>query len=221
MPGGYPGAAGAAPGAAPGFSKPGGAVAMSTGIVFLGLGTSKDLRKKAEGAQVDVLCVFKVVVTANVKANLIKNENTIFLYSPAQTKELYDSAPLNNIQVQIARAEQKGDTDLVDAVVTKLFETIDSKYKLGDLPPAKQTPEAVLDRLRTLIGATHENPLPVLAEARMYHTRGLLQDSHLTIAYQKILAVDQLGTQLATGSEEEKKKVIEKWLPKEGFGAGF
>jgi hypothetical protein len=84
-----------------------------------------------------------------------------------------------------------------------------------------QTSEGVLNRLRALIGVTHENPLPALAEARMYHTRGLLQDNHLTIAYQKILAVDQLGTQLATGSEEEKKKIIEKWLPREGTGFGL
>ena len=54
--------------------------------------------------------------------------------------------------------------------------------------------------------------LPVLAEARMYHTRGLLEESALFAAYEQILGVD-FGRLLATGEEEDKKGVLERWLP--------
>jgi hypothetical protein len=216
MAGGYP----VATGMSPPSNKPGEAQSLLPGILFLGQGTSKDLRKKAEEAQVDLLCVFNVAVTLNPRLNRVINDTTILLRDPTQPKEIFRSKKLNNVQVQIGRAEQSFETDPVDKEFADLFQVVDSKWRLGQLPPNLQTQEGVLNRLRALIGATHENPLPVLAEARMYHTRGLLQDHHLTIAYQKILAVDQLGTQLATGSEQQKKKVIEKWLPREISGTG-
>jgi hypothetical protein len=217
MPGGFPGQSGAAPQG----NKPIGPVSLLPGVVFLGQGTAKDLRKKAEEANVNLLCVFNVAVTLNPRLNRVANDTTIFLYDLAETKEIFKSKKLNNVQVQIGRAEPKGDTDPVDKEFTDLFAVVDGNWRLGELPANMQASEGVLNRLRALIGVTHENPLPALAEARMYHTRGLLQDNHLTIAYQKILAVEQLGTQLATGPEEEKKKIIEKWLPREGPGLGL
>ena len=58
----------------------------------------------------------------------------------------------------------------------------------------------------------HPRAVPVLAEARMYQTRGLLQDSHYLAACQKLLG-EADGTKLATGSREEKLVIIGKWLP--------
>ena len=58
-----------------------------------------------------------------------------------------------------------------------------------------------------------ETAANILAEIRMYHTRGLLQDDHFLLAYQRKLNNDQLGTALATGTEEERKQVIAEWLP--------
>jgi len=125
--------------------------------------------------------------------------------------------------VGVEEAEQHQNTDRtrrperrsgsVDKEIEALFKKVDADWHLGPLP-ASLTAESVLNRLRGLIGETHENPLPVLAEVRMYQTRGLLQDAHLATAYQKLIGEAE-GTQLAKGSEEEKKKAIEKWLPTE------
>ena len=73
--------------------------------------------------------------------------------------------------------EKKSDQDPVDKELEALFKFVDANWHLGPLPAGLQA-EHVLNRLRTLLAESHENPLPVLAEARMYQTRGLLQDSH-------------------------------------------
>lgn len=133
--------------------------------------------------------------------------------SRLQPKELWESKKLNNIKIQIERADPKEDQDPVAKEIEAFFKKVDTDWPLGPLP-ASLTAEAVLNRLRTLISATHENPLPVLAEVRMYQTRGLLKDEHLLTAYEKLIGQSE-GKQLAAGSDEEKKQAIERWLPSE------
>jgi hypothetical protein len=182
------------------------------GVVLVGLGKPKELQKKAQQAEVDVLCVFTVNVNYSMRSGLVTNKTSIALYNTADAKPMYEGKELNNIQVQKQRAEQPDDPDPVDKEMDKLFEYIDSHWKLGELPAGLQQ-EHVLNRLRTLISEPPSNPLPTLAEVRMYQTRGLLEDAHLLTAYQRLIG-DQPGKLLATGSEEEKKQAIEEWLPK-------
>jgi hypothetical protein len=210
---GYPGAG------AGGFGPPGqpqgvgptAAVSLSPGIVMLGIVSPRDLREKAQKAGVDAVCVFDVVVTVNPRLQTVKNETTIHIHDLVQAKELYDSKTLNNIQIQLERADPKGDQDPVEKELEALFKFVDANWHVGPLPAGLQA-EHVLNRLRILLAEPHENPLPVLAEARMYQTRGLLQDSHYLAACQKLLG-EADGTKLATGSKEEKLVIVGKWLP--------
>lgn len=216
---GMPG--GAAPGGVEGAGMPGQPLggrptdvsSLSPGIVLLGVVSPRDLRDKAQAAGVDVICVFDVSVTPNPRTGLILNETAIRLHNTVEPKELWESRKLNNIKVQIERADPKGDQDPADREIEALFKKVDADWHVGPLP-SSLTAANVLDRLRLLISQTHENPLPVLAEVRMYQTRGLLKDEHLLTAYQKLIG-ESGGTQLATGSEEEKKQAIETWLPSE------
>ena len=178
---------------------------------MLGVVSAKDLREKAQKAGVDAVCVFNVVVTVIPRLQTIKNETTIHVHDLAQAKELYDSKTLNNIQIQLERADPKGDQDPVEKELEALFKFVDANWHVGPLPAGLQA-EHVLNRLRILLAEPHENPLPVLAEARMYQTRGLLQDSHYLAACQKLLG-EADGTKLATGSKEEKLVIVGKWLP--------
>jgi hypothetical protein len=187
------------------------ATSLGTGIVMLGIVNAKDLRDKARKAGVDAVCVFNVLVTVNPRLGTIKNETTIRVHDLAQTRELYESKALNNIAVQIERVEKKEDQDPVDKAVESLFKYVDENWKLGPLPAALQA-DNVLNRLRAVLAESHENPLAALAEARMYQTRGLLQDNHYLAACQKLVGEAE-GTKLASGSREEKLAVIGKWLP--------
>jgi len=189
------------------------AAPLAPGIVFLGTVTAKDMRQKAQKAGVDVICVFDIVVTPIPKQQLLKNETTIRLHDLTQTRELFESKTLNNIQVQVERVEKKSDQDPVDRELESLFKFVDANWKMSPLP-AEWKAEEVLNRLRGVLAETHENPLPVLAEARMYQTRGLLQDTHFLSACRKVLGEPD-GTQLVNGSAEEKLEIVAKWLPKE------
>ena len=205
MPGGY-GAPGQAQGALPVEAVP-----LAPGIVFLGVVTPKDMRPKAEKAGVDVICLFDIVLTAIPKQQLLKNETAIQVYDLTQAKELFETKKLNNIQVQVERIERKSDQDPVDRELESLFAFVDSHWTVGALPASLQA-EHVLNRLKVLLAEPQANPLPVLAEARMYQTRGLLQDAHYLSACRKLLG-DSEGSQLVNGSAEEKLEVIAQWLP--------
>ena len=133
----------------------------------------------------------------------------------AVDENVFKSKDLNNIQVQNARANVKGFVDNVDDELTKLFAFIDGNWKLGPVPAGLQS-EHVLARIGQILNESHENPLPAACEVRMYHTGGLLQDQHLEMAYQRLFADPQLGTLMATGTEEERTQAITRWLPLSG-----
>jgi hypothetical protein len=183
------------------------------GAALLGPAPVKDLLKLAEETDVNVLCVFIVTVKPNVRTGQVSTTYKIQLYNVADGKKEFETKQrLNNIAVQVARADEKSrGGDPVDEAMEKLFEHIDSNWKIARMPALQK--EHVLNRISGLLAQTHENPLPVLAEIRMYHTRGLLQDEHFLLAYQRKLNNDQLGTTLATGTEEERKQVIAEWMP--------
>ena len=217
-PSGHPPGAGPQPYGQPAMApgppgEPNAAQSLAPGVVLLGQGTVKDLRKKAAEIGVDVVCIFTVNVTFSPRANTFRNDTVILIYDSDSTavKEAYKTKLLNNIAVQLERAQ--GDTDSVTKEFEGLFKYIDANWLVGELPAALQA-EHVLNRLRGLLAESPDNPLPVLAEIRMYHARGLLEEKNLAIAYNRLLG-DQLGKVLAAGTEEEKKKAVEKWLPKE------
>jgi len=188
---------------------------LSPGVTLIGEGSAKDLVKMAEQAGIDVLFVFKVTVSPVRQTNQVSNKTEIQLYNVADPKKPFETGELANLLVQAKRASGRG-SDPVDELMEKLFKEIDQKWRLAALPALQ--PEQVLGRIAALLEQSHQNPLPVLAEIRMYHTRRLLQDDHLLIAYQR-KTNEQTGSVLATGTEENRKQAIKPWLPGPAAGA--
>ncbi|MFP8870445.1 MAG: hypothetical protein VCB43_02825, partial [Myxococcota bacterium] len=182
---------------------------LMPGLTLLGIGSQKELVSRARDEEVDVLVIIEMKLSSNVKTSLVTNETTIALYATKTPKSLFKTRKLNNITVQKARAE--GKEDGVDRELDKLFEAIATNFKMSDLP-AGLTAEVAARRVAGLATKAHDNPLPILAEAKMYHGKGMLAESQLFDAYEKILGVDY-GRLLATGSEEDKIKVLNQWLP--------
>jgi hypothetical protein len=209
--GGY-GASGGQPAAGPAARE---FTQLAPGVVFLGVADAKDLKAQAKAAQLDVLCIFDVGVKPRVSRGAITiiNETSLAMYNMLDAKnDEFETGTLNNVRVQVLR--QSGDDDGVEAEMKKLFQYIDSTWRLTDLPP-NLTEEGVLARLRPLITEPQENPLPILAEVRMYKTRGLLNDQNFAIACKGLIG-EQAATTLASGTEEEKKQAIAKWIPSGG-----
>ncbi|MEO8495006.1 MAG: hypothetical protein ABI614_08040 [Planctomycetota bacterium] len=193
----------------------GGAAAAATqvtqimpGLSMLGIGTQKELIDRAREDDIDAVVILDVKLRVNPEG-LVTNETTIMLLEAKTQKKFYTTKKFNNITIQKARAEDKEDG--VDEELEKLFEAIDANLKMADLPDALNA-ELVTKRVASLTAEKHDNPLPALAEVQMYHTKGLLEENALFAAYEQLLSVDA-GRLLATGTEEDKKKALEPWLP--------
>jgi hypothetical protein len=179
------------------------------GVTLIDIGSTKDLVAKAKQAGVDVLCVFKIAIVLNPRAQLVINNTSLLIVDVATGKEVFSTKPLNNIEVQKDRMEGKPD-DVAKALIA-MFEHVDQTWKLGPVPAME--PQQVLTRIGAILNeGPGASPLPALAEVRMYHSRGLLQDNHLELAYQRLLGDEQAARVLATGTEEEKRAVIEKYM---------
>jgi hypothetical protein len=66
-----------------------------------------------------------------------------------------------------------------------------------------------------MLEAKYENPLPVLAEIRFYHHSKLLSDKDTLDAYARLLGDEEKARTLMEGSEVDRTKTLEKWLPKD------
>lgn len=182
---------------------------IKPGLSMLGIGTQKELIDRAREDEIDAAVIIDVKLRVNTTNNLVTNDSSLGLFDVKTQKKYHTTKTFNNIAIQQLRAEEKDDG--VDRELEKLFEAADANFAMTDLLDTL-TPEIVMKRVASLTAEKHDNPLPVLAEARMYHVKGLLEESALFAAYEAILGVD-FGRLLSTGSEEDKKKVLGRWLP--------
>jgi hypothetical protein len=184
---------------------------LTPGVTFLGTENEKKLLQKAEDLDIDVLVVFHVNVAKAPRTGYTTNTNKITLHDVRTGREVYKSSVLTNIAVQKARESDKDD-DPVEKEVEKLFNFVDKTYQLITIPEGMKAEHAI-GMVKELIGTSHDNPLPVLAEIKFFHTLGLLTDQHLESAYARVVDPPD-ATALASGDEEERRRALEAWLPR-------
>ena len=183
---------------------------ITTGLCFVGVESQEKLLGKAAREGLQVLVLVKIDVKVNLKTKLITNETELVLLDVAKKAELYSTAGFNNLKIQNDRTNNKKDG--VQEEFTKLFEYIDANLVVSPLPTALK-PEHVQGRVTALAASKPDNLLPVLAEIRYWQRQNMLTEEQMTAAFKQLLG-DDMGAQLATGEEEAKKKLLEKWLPK-------
>ena len=130
------------------------------------------------------------------------------IISPAgslQTKHLHQG----HVEVQKARAESKDDG--VAKEIESLFEFIDANLIMSPIPSAL-TSEHIAKRVASLVASKPDDMLPVLTEIRFWNRKSLLDDDGLTAAFSAMLS-PEIGAQLATGTEDERKEIVKRWLP--------
>jgi len=225
-PGGYPGGPGmeggpglaGAPGGPAGFAGPGfeggqggqsASAASMRGMTILGVGDERELVVKAKEHGADVLALFEVSVKPNVKTGLVSNDTKIVLIDVAKGARLYTGRLLNNFKVQKARADSKDDG--IEKEIASVFEHIDANLTMSPMPNGL-TSEHITKRVASLIASKPDNLLPVLTEIRYWHRQNLLDDDGLTAAFSQLVSAD-VGPQLATGTEDERKEIVKRWLP--------
>ncbi len=191
---------------------PDGVQSLAGGIVMLGEGTSKELLEAAEDQGLDVFVLFDVNIKKNYKTGVITNDTKMAVYDVKKAKVLYKGRGINNVKVQLARKEgMSDDDDIVEAAFEKMFTALDendeSGLKMKDIPDAL-TPDNVKTYVTGLISSEQFDRLPVLAEIKFFHHRGLITDEMLTKAFQHVLG-ELDGAKLAEGKPAERLAVVE------------
>jgi hypothetical protein len=185
------------------------------GIVFVGEGQEKRLVEKAREQDLDVLLIFQVRASVTRKG-VPMNNTKMLLYEVASGKQVFDGTNINNVQVSAQR--QKGvAADGIEEATNELFEAADARFSMQEMPDLN--PEHALLRVGMLVGDDSSspvpvtNPLPVLVEIHYYEARKLITTEQLVQAYQRLLG-DGPGAKLATGTADQRKDVIDRWLPR-------
>ncbi len=217
-PGGFPGGRGGGfPGGEEGFGGEGGfggdggsaAGGGTRGMTIVGLGSQQELINKAKKEGLDVLAVFEVTVTKNTRTGLVINDTKVVLFDVAKGEKLHIGKKLNNFKVQNSR--KAGKDDGIAKELEKLFTYIDAELTMSPTPDV-MTSEIIAKRVTSLVGLKTDNLLPVLTEIRFWHRRNLLDDDGLKKAFSDMLS-PEIGEQLATGTEDERKAIVKRWLP--------
>lgn len=215
---GYPGAGGRGnANSAPMDPSAGGSI-LTTGLMLLGEGESRELLEDAREKGLDVLVMFESEVRQN-RAGFVRNDTHIVLFDVPSGEEILKTASLNNITVQKARANKRNDEDPVEVALDNLFEDLnadsgDRSLKLQEFPEAVNS-ENVKGRITKILDDDDLGKLAVLAEVKCYHAKGLINDATLTKCYQKVLGETD-GAKLAQGDEEERVAVLAAFLPDDG-----
>lgn len=206
-PGYGPGMAGGG-GARP--QAPGAAVPITTGLCFLGVEPQDRLLTKAAREGLQVLLLVNVDVQVNVKTKVVNNDTELVLFDVAKKIPLHSTAKFNNVKIQNNRQGSKKDG--VQDEFNKLFKYVDDNLTVLPVPSAIK-PEHVQGRVSSLLAAKHDNLLPVLVEIRYWQRQNMLTEEEMVAAFKQLLG-EENGNQLATGDEETRKKLLEKYLPR-------
>lgn len=120
------------------------------------------------------------------------------------------SSPIGLAGSVVDKAEQEGKGEEPRAeLLDKFKQYVDEKFTIGRLP---NLPEGtVKGRIESLVGGTHELPLAPLAEIKLYEALGITTLDETAAAYERMHG--DAGLQLATGTMEARREVLQRWLP--------
>jgi hypothetical protein len=115
---------------------------------------------------------------------------------------------VNNLQMFFAKANAR-QKDPVDEVLDSFFTYVDANVKVEPLP--NLTAENIVGRARMLLSESQDKPLASLAELLYYYKQDLITSEQLAAVYGKLIGAED-GPQLATGTPEERKAILERML---------
>ncbi|MEY4566581.1 MAG: hypothetical protein RLY14_1551 [Planctomycetota bacterium] len=183
---------------------------MTPGLSYIGTGSAGELKSRATKDGFECLFVFDVQVEQNKRTGKTINDARVQLINLKTGKSVATSKRLNNIEVQ--KKKEEGESDGIEAALQGTFSKIDELMILSDLPALK--PENVQKRISDLANSKTIPTLRALGEVRLFHHLKLINDDEKTAAYELLLEGAD-GTTLSSGELEDRRKIMDKMLPKQ------
>ncbi len=178
---------------------------VAPALHYIGSGKLGDLVKKSKEGGYAALVVFQVTVKPNRRSQYIQNECIAKLINLNTGKPVAVSKTLRNDDV--AEEMAKGKETIVEEGMLKIVETAKKGLSLTSEFPAAITPEIIKSsRLPALTSDASKDRLDRIFELHYWQSKGHLTDVDFQAACESILGEE--GTTLATGSKEEKTKIL-------------
>lgn len=179
---------------------------LANGLLYLGRADNLNaLLKKANEAGSDGLIVFDINATKNARQVVTNTTRFRFLFPSG--KVVVASKSIENVELERQTLQGK-EPDLVQKQVDQLFDRLDKVLAISDLPTIPAA--SAMKQLHKLVHSD-ASPLQTLAEARMYHAKGIIDAAQLETVYQVVLQGNE-GVSLAKGTTDDRKMVMQPLL---------
>ena len=177
------------------------------GPQFVGLGTDLgQVQSMARQQGVDMLLV--AVIVFKVYNRGMDAQLTLRLIDVATEKRLWTSKQLNSNQVKAAI--NKGQNPFGETI-NSLTDYLEHHFQPLDKPDLDNV--KIRQRADAVAREETASPLPALVELRYYQLQGLITPLQAETSYQRIVEIENASL-LADGSAEERRRVIERFLPR-------
>ena len=133
---------------------------------------------------------------------------TVRLIDVAAEKRLWGSKTLSSNQVKAAL--NKGQNPFGETI-SSLTDYVEHSLQSLDKPDLDNA--KIRQRADAVAREEAANPLPALVELRYYQLQGLLTPLQAELCYQRVTDFESAGL-LANGAPEERRRVIERFLPR-------
>jgi hypothetical protein len=184
---------------------------LAPGLTYLGVDSLSDLQSKAKAEGMDLLVVFEVSAEASRRTQVVQNDTKIRCFKLNDKKPVATTETLSSTDVM--RKMMKGDNEIVEKVMNRVFSKVDPEISLVSLPAALNADIIKKSRMTTLTTGAGRDRLASLSELQLWHHKKFLTDEELAKAYETLLGEADAKT-LAEGSTEERKTLLSKYLPK-------
>jgi urease gamma subunit len=178
-------------------------------VTFLGLANYRTILQAALKEDVDVVLMFSVDERTTRSGK--KSKTVSFSVRDAWTgREIQRESRLNYLQHETNRTDPLYE-DPIDKIAAQFQSVLLEDLKPGPFPQELRS-DVASRRVAALAKLNHPDPLPVLAEMKLYRLLNLVSVQELLDASQSILE-SKTGTELVAGTMDEKRAAIESWIP--------
>ena len=178
------------------------------GIMYLGIGPTKEMVSKASDADVDILIHFEVIIKEDRNEN-VQNISRCRLINVSSGKSIGLSKPIDSVAEQ-KLPEASGGRVYIEKQLDNLFDILDRDVAVTSLPTL--TPEVAKRRLATLMGTSPPRSLRTLAEIRLYQSRQLLNQEEVETAFDIVGGTESLT--FLYGLANERTAMAHAWATK-------
>ena len=187
-------------------------LSASPGMTLMEGATLSELRAAALRENLDFI-LFAQIGSKTVRTGPTQSLLDIHIIELCKGAEDWVARPtVNHVRIMAAQQATTG-KDKQENPLPALLKTIqmhmDRQTKLEDMPTIEH--EALLKRAAALVAMKAKNPLPALLELRYYQWKKALSDQEFADYAAKLAGADD-SHRLATGTDAERKQVVDQWL---------